>query len=114
MALRTRWFDEEWYADVYHWLEVQVCQKTTAAEREQVRKFANWFAIKGKGLYFCDTDSMLKLCLGKADIKEVLHEFHEDVAGGHFGRDITVARVRQSFWWPTIWRDVAEHVKTCD
>ena len=57
---------------------------------------------------------MLKLCLGKADIKEVLHEFHEGAAGGHFGRDITVARIRQSFWWPTMWKDVAEHVKTCD
>ena len=109
-ALRTKWMDDDWYQDVYHWLETLTCHKVTAAERERVRKKANRFAIKGKGLYFRDTDGMLKLCLGK----EVLHEFHEGAAGGHFGRDITVARVRQSFWWPTIWKDVAEHVKTCD
>ena len=23
-------------------------------------------------------------------------------------------RIRQRFWWPTIWRDVADYVKTCD
>lgn len=113
-ALRTRWMDDEWYQDVYLWLEMLTCQKATAAERERIRKKANRFAIKGKCLYFRDVDGMLKLCLGKADIKEVLHEFHEGAAGGHFGRDITVARIRQSFWWPTMWKDVAEHVKTCD
>ena len=94
--------EDEWYSDVYHWLEVLTCQKATAAEREQVRKRANWFAIKGKGLYFHDTDGMLKLCLGKDSIKEVLFEFHEGAVGGHFGRDITMARICQHFWWPTL------------
>ena len=34
--------------------------------------------------------------------------------GGHFGRDITIGRVRQDFWWPTIWKDVVAYIKTCD
>ena len=75
---------------------------------------ATKFIIKGKCLFYHDSDGGLKLCLGRKDIKEVLQEFHEGAIGGHFGRDITVSQVRQQFWWPTIWRDVALHVKTCD
>jgi hypothetical protein len=113
-ALRTRWMDDEWYKDVYHWLEALTIQKKTAAEHERIRRRASRFAILGNKLFYQDSDGKMKLCLGKDDIKEVLHEFHEGAAGGHFGRDITVARVRQQFWWPSMWKDVAEHVKTCD
>ena len=114
MALRTKWMEEEWYCDVYQFLETLATPKASAAEREKVRRRALRFAIHGKGLYFRDSDGGLKVCLGKDSIKEVLCEYHEGAVGGHFGRDITVARVRQHFWWPTLWRDVAEHIKTCD
>ena len=113
-ALQTKWMDEEWYSDVYHFLETLTIQKATATERERVRKKASRFVVKGKGLYFRDSDGMMKLCLGKDSIKEVLFEFHEGAVGGHFGRDITVARIRQHFWWLTLWKDVVEHIKTCD
>jgi hypothetical protein len=72
------------------------------------------FAIREKQLYYRDSDGKMKLCLGRGDTKGVLQEFHEGATGGHFGRDITIGRVRQQFWWPTIYRDVAYHVKTCD
>lgn len=112
--LRTQWVDDPWYKDVYLWLEVSTIQKESAHERERVRKMAGRYAIKGNKLYYRDSDGGLKLCLGRKDIKDVLREFHDGTIGGHFGRDITVGRIRQMFWWPTIWRDVAEHVRTCD
>src|SRR4051812_35839478 len=46
-ALRTKWMDEEWYEDVYHWLEALTIQKETTAEQEQVVKHASRFAILG-------------------------------------------------------------------
>ena len=84
-ALRTKWMDKEWYCDVYHFLETLTIQKTTAAEHKRIRKKASRFIVKGKGLYFRDLDGMMKLCLGKDSIKEVLFEFHEGAVGGHFG-----------------------------
>jgi hypothetical protein len=44
----------------------------------------------------------------------ILAEYHDSLFGGHFGRDVTLSRIREKFWWPTMWRDVAEYVKTCD
>jgi hypothetical protein len=95
-------------------LETLVIQKENKYERERVRKRALRFVIEGKRLYYRDPDGGLKLCLRKADVKEVLQEFHEGAMGGHFGRDITIGRIRQHFWWPTIWKDVSDHIKTCD
>jgi hypothetical protein len=113
-ALRVRWMDDPWYKDVYLWLESLMIQKDTSQEQERVRKMALRYTVKGKNLYYRNSDGKPKLCLGRSDVKGVLQEFHEGAIGGHFGRDITVARIREQFWWPTIWKDVADHVKTCD
>ena len=80
-----KWMDEEWYCNVYHFLEMLTIQKAMVVECERVKKKASHFIIKGKGLYFRDSDGMMKLCLGKDSIKEVLFKFHEGAVGGHFG-----------------------------
>ena len=54
------------------------------------------------------------MCIGKEDVELVLKEYHDGAQGGHFGRDLTINRVREGFWWPTLWRDVTEYIKTCD
>jgi Integrase zinc binding domain/Integrase core domain len=43
-----------------------------------------------------------------------LAEYHAGAIGGHFGRDITIKRIREKYWWPTIWKSVADFVRTCD
>ena len=75
---------------------------------------ADRFLLRQNQLYYRDADGELKTCLTSTDTQQVLQEFHAGAIGGHFGQDITIARVRQQFWWPTIWRDVAQYVKTCD
>ena len=65
-------------------------------------------------MLYLDGDGEVKVCLVQEEVKRVLHEYHDGAIGGHFGRDITIARIRQKFWWPTNWKDVAEYVKTCD
>src|SRR3954469_4192835 len=114
VALKSKWVDEAWYKDIYLWLETMTIQKESAVDRKRIRLMALRYGIKGGRLYNRDSDKKLKLCLARDDIKKVLQEYHEGAIGGHFGRDITVKRIRQHFWWPTIWRDVAEHVRTCD
>jgi hypothetical protein len=84
-ALRTQWMENSWYKDVYLWLENLTIQKESAHERERVRKMAARYAIRGKCLFYHDSDGGLKLCLGQEDISAVLKEFHEGAIGGHFG-----------------------------
>jgi transposase InsO family protein len=44
----------------------------------------------------------------------VLAECHDSVTGGHFGRDKTLAAVKQRFHWDGLTRDVELYVSTCD
>ena len=41
-------------------------------------------------------------------------EFHESpITGGHQGIKRTLSLLQQNFWWPTMRREVVEHVKSC-
>ena len=38
---------------------------------------------------------------------------HAIPMAGHMGKNKTAQRIRQRFYWPTLFRDVAEHCRTC-
>lgn len=45
----------------------------------------------------------------------ILKEMHEGVCGGHYmAKTIAQEFLRSSFWWPTLFKDAHELVKTCD
>ena len=55
-----------------------------------------------------------KLLIPKEQRPTVLSECHEEPVAGHFGRRKTYKRVATYYYWPTIYRDVANYVKTCE
>nr|GEY02822.1 reverse transcriptase domain-containing protein [Tanacetum cinerariifolium] len=46
---------------------------------------------------------------------EILKAFHEGPTGGHHGTNLTVKKVfHAGFFWPSIYRDAHDMIKTCD
>lgn len=45
--------------------------------------------------------------------KEILAAHHDDLLGGHLGFDRTFDRIRERYWWPTVWKDTKNWVTTC-
>ncbi|MCX6040304.1 MAG: RNase H-like domain-containing protein [Caldilinea sp.] len=45
--------------------------------------------------------------------QSLLSEHHDTAAAGHLGRDKTFEAVTRRYWWPTVYRDVDEYVRTC-
>jgi hypothetical protein len=45
--------------------------------------------------------------------KALLHEAHNSALGGHQGIFRTLERIRLSFWWPQMQRDIADHCAQC-
>ncbi|GJY83861.1 RNA-directed DNA polymerase [Tanacetum coccineum] len=53
------------------------------------------------------------LCIPNCSLRlEIIKETHEDRLGGHFGRDKTVALLKDHFFWPKIMKDV-NHILRC-
>ena len=43
----------------------------------------------------------------------IFKQHHGHVTAGHFGAKRTAAKIRQSYWWPNLDREVTDWVKTC-
>ena len=54
-----------------------------------------------------------QVVLPKSYRNEVLNIAHEKLLGGHFGVCKTRTKILQQFFWPGIWKDIAEFCKTC-
>ena len=75
---------------------------------------AKKYTLRSDELYYRDTDGELKLCLAQSEASAILTEFHESSFGGHWGRDVTISNMRRHFYWPTMRKDVTEHLKRCE
>ena len=49
----------------------------------------------------------------KEYIQQILKECHDVPTAGYPGRDITIRRVSESYFWPRMRKDVAKYVKNC-
>ena len=55
-----------------------------------------------------------KLCIPRTSVRDfIIWKIHAGGMLGHFGRDKTVTAVTDSFYWPTINRDVVNLIKQC-
>ena len=45
---------------------------------------------------------------------KLLHEAHDAPLSGHLGRDKTIARLAQGFYWPRMHQSVGDYCKTCE
>ncbi|GJR41972.1 reverse transcriptase domain-containing protein [Tanacetum coccineum] len=60
-------------------------------------------------------NGIIKRCVFGKEIQEILEHCHKGPAGGHYGADITARNIFESgFYWPTIFKDAAKHVRECD
>jgi len=54
------------------------------------------------------------LCIPQCSLREAINwEAHDGGLAGHFGRDKTVALVKENFYWPRHERDVYKHIQRC-
>ena len=117
-ALQTRvlasdYMTDDWYKTIYLYLET-LAVEGNRQEKRQLKKRACRFFVKDLVLYHRELDGEAKICVTKENTSKVLCEYHDGVTGGHFGREITIARVRRRYWWPSLWKDAAAYIKTCD
>ncbi|GJX04623.1 reverse transcriptase domain-containing protein [Tanacetum coccineum] len=78
--------------------------------------FANYHAGKfiKKGMSTQEKNKFFKDC-GCKEAFEILEACHSGPTGGHYGANFTAKKIFDAgFYWPTIYKDAYEFVKTCD
>ena len=54
-----------------------------------------------------------RLCVPSSMRLEVLQTFHDYTTAGHLGKDRTTERIVKRFYWPNMYTDIREYVRSC-
>jgi hypothetical protein len=66
-------------------------------------------------LYKKGKDKILRRCINSSEVPLILKGCHDDCCGGHFAGFVTAQKALQSsYWWPTLFKDVALYAKKYD
>ena len=113
-AFRTEVEEDPHYRSIVDYLRTGGVHLPGANERRRLRTMAKKYMLWNDELYYRDTDGELKLCLARSEVPAILTEFHESSFRGHWGRDVTISNLRHHFYWPTMRKDVTEHLRKCE
>jgi hypothetical protein len=77
----------------------------------------NRFRVFGKNVYRSYDDESFgrryQYVVLAFERASVLRMMHNDPLHGHFGRDKTMAKIKERFYWPRYGKDIATYVQTC-
>ncbi|CAF4296282.1 unnamed protein product, partial [Rotaria magnacalcarata] len=46
--------------------------------------------------------------------RTILHIYHDTAANGaHFGRNKTLHKIKQRYFWPSMYKDINNYIKSC-
>ncbi|GBO25276.1 Retrovirus-related Pol polyprotein from transposon 297 [Araneus ventricosus] len=97
-------------------IESQMSDPTLSNAWEMAKTEGNAYAIKDGVLthteYICG-EKVKQVVLPKCKRSEVLRVAHEIPLAGHLGEQKTKQRIKYSFFWPEIKKDVREFCQTC-
>lgn len=72
------------------------------------------YYIINANLYWKDPLNILLLCLKISEIEGIIDQFHIGFCGGHYSwREIAYKILRAGFYWPTLFLQVGEKVRSC-
>nr|GEV80983.1 DNA-directed DNA polymerase [Tanacetum cinerariifolium] len=82
---------------------------------EEVFKDVKHYFWDGPYLFRICTDQIIRRCVHGQEAFKILKACHEGPTGGHHGANLTAKKVFDAgFFWPSIYHDAHEMIKTCD
>ena len=69
------------------------------------------YMLQDRKLYKENYEGIYFKCLGCEEAREVLEQYHEKYGTGHGSKQATTHHIlRLGYFWPTIFKDMFEHV----
>ncbi|GJY14847.1 reverse transcriptase domain-containing protein [Tanacetum coccineum] len=105
-----------WFADIanYHAGNFLIKGMSTQQKRKFFKDIKHYF-WDDPYLFRTCADQIIRRCVFGQEALEILKACHEGPTGGHHSANITARKVFDaSFFWPTIYKDAYELIKSCD
>lgn len=105
-----------WFADITNYkVGRKIPQEFTKKQVKKLLNEAKKFLWDEPFLFKRCPDGMIRKCVPKSEMRDILWHCHGLAYGGHFGPERTSAKILQSgFYWPTIFKDAREFVHQCN
>ena len=79
---------------------------------------SKFFEIKNNQLYKKDrrkqTRNQLLKVIQRHEIEPILYLMHNHPTGAHFGTDKMFEKIRDQHYWPQMYENIKEYVRSCD
>nr|GFA26457.1 reverse transcriptase domain-containing protein [Tanacetum cinerariifolium] len=105
-----------WFADLanYHARNF-IIKGMTSQQKQKFFKDARHYFWDDPDLFRTCADQIIRRCVAGKEAIDILNACHIGPTGGHYGANCTSKKFFDSgFYWPTIYKDAFELVKSCD
>ena len=109
--------DSAKYTNLFRYLKNKVyLEGFTKQDKTILRKFAKKFEYDSKleSLFYVtkekDGTALRRLVIAEEDKARVFEECHSAPFSGHAGRDNTLRKIKERFYWPDYYKDTIEMV----
>ena len=105
-----------WFADITNYLSIGITPPDlTYLQKKRFFTKVKYYFWEDLILFKQCADQIIRRCVPKSEVGEILTHCHSLECGGHFNGQRTAAKVLQSgFYWPSIFKDAHSFEKSCD
>jgi hypothetical protein len=83
-------------------------------KRRALRLKAMKYCLTQDGLRWRNPDGVILRCVNKEEANKLVTNFHSGYCGGHFVAHTTTHKIlRAGYYWPTIFSDTHQYVRSC-
>ncbi|GJW92640.1 reverse transcriptase domain-containing protein [Tanacetum coccineum] len=105
-----------WFADFANYHTGKFIKKgMSTQEKNKFFKDVKHYFWDDPFLFKTCADQIIRRCVDGKEALEILEACHSGPTGGHYGANFTAKKVFDAgFFWPTIYKDAYELIKSCD
>ena len=110
--------DPQLYNQIFQYLTTQQIpsDKITNKQIKQFKNFCIPFLVTNRFLYRKDKrkpGNLLRV-IRSYEMEAVLYMMHNTLTAGHFSTEIMFDKIRSRYYWPQLYENIREYVKSCD
>ena len=85
-------------------------------QRSSIKRKSRYFIVLNDQLYKKNKNNPNRpiRVVKENEVEDILYHMHSDPLAGHFSIDETYRRTKIRYYWPQMFNDIRQYVKTCD